>query len=80
MRMAIMPWLTGVALSAASPANRVVVSPPAEGAAKQGPFYVIFIGGVVAVEPKQLLDQLKDGGRLAALKRTEGVVRGVVYA
>ncbi|MBI1364962.1 MAG: methyltransferase domain-containing protein [Alphaproteobacteria bacterium] len=57
----------------------VVVGPPSEGAAKQGPFDVIFIGGVIDVEPVILLRQLKDRGRLAALKREQGVVRGVVY-
>lgn len=57
----------------------VVVGPPNEGAAKQGPFDVIFIGGVIDVEPVILLRQLKDRGRLAALKREQGVVRGVVY-
>jgi protein-L-isoaspartate(D-aspartate) O-methyltransferase len=57
----------------------VIVGNPAEGAAGQGPFDIIFVGGAIAVEPKSLLDQLKDGGRLAAIRREGGVSRGVVY-
>lgn len=57
----------------------VIVGNPAEGAPKQGPFDIIFVGGAIAVEPKALLDQLKDGGRLAAIRREGGVSRGVIY-
>lgn len=57
----------------------VVVGNPAEGVAGQGPFDVIFIGAAIAVEPRALLDQLKDGGRLAAIRREGGVSRGVIY-
>ena len=56
----------------------VIVGDPAQGAPKQGPFDLIFIGGAIEVEPTSLLQQLKDGGRLAALKLRDGLVRGVV--
>lgn len=40
-----------------------------EGAARQGPFDVILIGGGVEAVPEAILDQLKEGGRIAALFR-----------
>ena len=49
------------------------------GAAKQGPFDLIFIGGAVGAVPETLLAQLKEGGRLATILRNRGVSRGVVY-
>lgn len=57
----------------------VVAGDPPKGAPSQGPFDVIFIGGAIAQEPEALLKQLKEGGRLAAIRRTDGVSRGVVY-
>lgn len=58
----------------------VVTGDPAKGAPDQGPYDVVFIGGgAVAVEPETLLAQLKDGGRLAAIRREGGVSRGVVW-
>ncbi len=57
----------------------VVAGDPAKGAPSQGPFDVIFIGGAIGVEPEALLTQLKEGGRLAAIRRTDGVSRGVIY-
>lgn len=60
--------------------NAAVISgAPEAGAAGQGPFDVIFVGGVIEREPTSLLGQLKDGGRLAALVRENGVTRGGVY-
>jgi protein-L-isoaspartate(D-aspartate) O-methyltransferase len=38
-----------------------------EGAAKHGPYDVIFIQGAVEQVPQQIIDQLKDGGRLACI-------------
>jgi protein-L-isoaspartate(D-aspartate) O-methyltransferase len=38
-----------------------------EGAAKHGPYDVIFIQGSVEQVPQQIIDQLKDGGRLACI-------------
>ncbi|MEQ8934563.1 MAG: protein-L-isoaspartate O-methyltransferase [Amphiplicatus sp.] len=57
----------------------VVAGDPAKGAPSQGPFDVIFIGGAISVEPEALLRQLKEGGRLAAIRRTDGVSRAVIY-
>ena len=48
--------------------NLVVESGPlAAGAPNSGPYDAILLEGGVAVEPAALLDQLKDGGRLAAI-------------
>ncbi len=57
----------------------VLASDHAKGAAGQGPFDLIFVNGVIEVRPDDLLKQLKDGGRLAALMREGGVSRGVVF-
>lgn len=57
----------------------VVAGEPPKGAPSQGPFDVIFIGGAIAREPEDLLRQLKDGGRLAAIRRIGGVAHGVVW-
>lgn len=55
-------------LSQASVDNAaVIVGPLAEGAAKHGPYDVITVQGGVQVVPQALLDQLKDGGRIAAV-------------
>lgn len=50
-------------------ADNVVVhnGPLAEGAAEHAPFDVIVIEGGVAQVPAGLIDQLKDGGRIAAI-------------
>ncbi len=45
----------------------VVVGPLSEGAAKHGPYDAIVIQGGVETVPETLLDQLKEGGRIAAL-------------
>ncbi len=56
------------ALVAAGADNAVVhVGPLAEGAAAHGPYDVIVVEGGVSQVPEVLLDQLKDGGRIAAL-------------
>jgi protein-L-isoaspartate(D-aspartate) O-methyltransferase len=47
----------------------------AQGAAAQGPFDAILISGSVAEVPRALLEQLKDGGRLAAIVGDEPVMR-----
>ncbi|NWG70324.1 MAG: protein-L-isoaspartate O-methyltransferase [Parvularculaceae bacterium] len=57
----------------------VIVGDPAAGAAKQGPFDLIFLGAPIEVEPVRLLEQLKEGGRLASIIRLGGVFRGAVY-
>ena len=55
-------------LSQASVDNAaVILGPLAEGAAKHGPYDVITVQGGVEVIPAALIDQLKDGGRIAAV-------------
>jgi protein-L-isoaspartate(D-aspartate) O-methyltransferase len=45
----------------------VVVAPLVEGAAKHGPFDVMFIQGAVETIPDALLKQVKPGGRIVAI-------------
>jgi len=45
----------------------VMTGPLMEGAAKSAPYDVIVIHGAVEVVPDALIDQLRDGGRIAAL-------------
>ena len=60
--------------------NAAVISgDPTAGAANQGPFDVIFVGGVIEKKPDALIGQLRDGGRLATILRENGVSRGGVY-
>ena len=63
------------ALSAAAADNvAVVTSPLASGHAKTGPYDVIVIDGGVEVVPDAIVDQLKDGGRIAAIFMSEGTL------
>jgi len=57
----------------------VIAGDPLMGARDQGPFDLIFIGGAIERRPDALLDQLKEGGRLAAIMRRNGVSRGVIF-
>lgn len=57
----------------------VVKGDPAAGAAQQGPFDVIVIAQAIDVEPAALLGQLKDGGRLGAFFRSNGVTKGSIW-
>ncbi|MEQ1930640.1 MAG: protein-L-isoaspartate O-methyltransferase [Parvularculaceae bacterium] len=57
----------------------VIVGDPAAGAVKQGPYDLIFIAAAIEQTPTRLLEQLKDGGRLAAIVKSDGVFRGAVY-
>ena len=45
----------------------VHTGPLSEGAPKHGPYDVIIIEGGVVEVPQELTDQLKDGGRIAAI-------------
>jgi protein-L-isoaspartate(D-aspartate) O-methyltransferase len=49
------------------------------GAADEGPYDAILINGAVAAVPPALLDQLKDGGRCAAVSIENGVGRATVW-
>ena len=65
-------------LSANGIDNAAVMSGPlAEGAAKSGPYDLILTQGAVEAVPQALTDQLKDGGRMAAIfaEGALGVVR-----
>ncbi|MCZ0961506.1 protein-L-isoaspartate O-methyltransferase family protein [Paracoccus benzoatiresistens] len=55
----------------------VLNAPLAQGALKQGPYDAILIGGGVETVPAAILEQLKEGGRIAALflEGALGVVR-----
>lgn len=56
------------ALSGADIDNAVIhTGPLAEGAPKHGPYDVILVQGGIMEVPQALLDQLKDGGRIACL-------------
>jgi protein-L-isoaspartate(D-aspartate) O-methyltransferase len=67
--------LQALALSGA----RIVTGPMTSGAAKHGPFDVIFVNGAVAREPEELLAQLADGGRLVTIRKNGAGGKGVVY-
>lgn len=64
---------------AATGANNVIVerAPLAEGAPRHGPYDVIVVQGGIEVFPETLAEQLKDGGRVAAvfMEGALGVVR-----
>ncbi|GLQ33874.1 protein-L-isoaspartate O-methyltransferase [Amylibacter marinus] len=48
--------------------NAIVVSAPlSTGAAKHGPYDVVVLQGAIEVFPESLVQQLKDGGRVAAI-------------
>lgn len=50
-----------------------------EGCPEHAPYDIIFINGAVEVEPKALLAQLGDGGRLGVVLATGSAGRAVVY-
>lgn len=58
---------------------RVVEADGSRGLPDQGPFDVILLSGSVASVPQTLLDQLKVGGRLAAIIGSEPVMRATLY-
>ncbi len=53
---------------------KVVEGPVAEGCRTSAPYDVIVFGGAVAEVPETIVAQLAEGGRLAAVVRTEGSV------
>lgn len=55
----------------------VIVGPLAEGAAKSGPYDIIITQGAVETVPPAILDQLREGGRIACIfaENALGVVR-----
>ena len=66
-------------LSAVGVSNaRVETGALADGWAKDAPYDVVFVDGAVETVPQALLDQLRDGGRLAAVVIERGVARVTV--
>ena len=49
------------------------------GDAAHAPFDVIVLGGAIELRPASLLDQLKDGGRLVAIRRAGAASYGCLY-
>ncbi len=49
-----------------------------EGLAKQGPYDVIFIGGMIDEVPVKLLEQLNEGGRLLCILNQDGFGRAAI--
>jgi protein-L-isoaspartate(D-aspartate) O-methyltransferase len=67
-------------LAALSLANvKVVEGPLPEGCADEGPYDAIVLEGAILESPAQLLDQLKDGGRLVAVVTEDGLGRGTIW-
>ena len=61
--------------------NAVVVEGNhAEGQPKQGPFNVIFIGGMVDEVPHSLLEQLDENGRLVYVSIYDNASRGIIIS
>ena len=60
--------------------NAVVIQDPlGDGYPKQAPYNVIVLEGAVAEVPKQIQDQLADGGRLVAvIRKGEGMGRAIL--
>ena len=58
---------------------RVIEGDGANGLASEAPFDVILLSGSVATVPQALLDQLKPGGRLAAIVGDEPVMRATLF-
>ncbi|MGI9482896.1 MAG: protein-L-isoaspartate O-methyltransferase family protein, partial [Hyphomicrobiales bacterium] len=57
----------------------VVTGPLINGLAGEGPYDVIFLNGEIAKAPAELLDQLKDGGRLVAVISGQNIGRARVF-
>jgi protein-L-isoaspartate(D-aspartate) O-methyltransferase len=54
---------------------KLVVGPLAKGCKKAAPYDLILVDGAIETVPKALIDQLVDGGRLAAALIEDGVTR-----
>jgi len=67
-------------LTALGADNAVVITGPLRsGAPDEGPYDAILLNGAVASVPPALLDQLKDGGLLAAVSVENGVGRATLW-
>ena len=56
----------------------LIEGPLTEGAPRQAPFDVILFDGAIERVPAAILDQLAEGGRLAAVVRTAGIGRATL--
>ena len=56
----------------------VINSPHKAGLANQGPYDLIFIGGMVDEVPVELLEQLNDGGRVLCVLNQNGFGRAAL--
>ena len=56
----------------------VINAPHKEGLAKQGPYDLIFIGGMIDVVPETLLKQLNEGGRIVCVLNQDGFGRAAI--
>lgn len=61
------------------PNAEIVSTPLTAGAADKGPFDAILVNGAIEVVPEPLLAQLKEGGRLAAVVRTNPPGRATLF-
>ena len=66
-------------LAEAAATVRHFTGPLAEGVAGEGPYDAILVNGAIPDAPRALLDQLKDGGRLAAIRLERGVGRAMLW-
>jgi protein-L-isoaspartate(D-aspartate) O-methyltransferase len=57
----------------------VVVGELADGWPVEGPYDVILLDGAIAERPQALLDQLKDGGRLVAIKNYGEIGKATIW-
>ncbi|MFN5049771.1 protein-L-isoaspartate O-methyltransferase family protein [Roseateles sp.] len=58
---------------------KVLAQDGSQGLSAEAPFDVILLSGSVAEVPRALLEQLKPGGRLAAVVGSEPVMRAMLY-
>lgn len=56
----------------------IFVGDPQLGCARQGPYDVIVINGMIEVLPEALSEQMLEGGRIVAVERRDGVGRAVL--
>ena len=58
---------------------RVVTGPLAQGWPAEAPYDVIFLNGAIEIEPQALFGQLRDGGRLVAVKGRAPASQAMLY-
>lgn len=57
----------------------VVTGDLVAGCPDRSPFDVVFLGGAIDMPPNALLEQLKEGGRLVAVVRQDGLGKAVIW-